>query len=568
MTKHWQDPRRLALLGAGLTLALGVAGCDEAPVADAPVAVEVTALAGTSCGDPNAPNVGVDPFADIGSLTIAVRGLDPDKGIVETLVRESASLRGATSLRVRNVPEGPDREVILFADGASQDWYANHPSVDIQRNTDNVVSLLLTRYGGLSCVPAPATIPNVVFPAAVDIGHGRVMVSGGFTEVVAAGGATKLASPSSAAFIFDSQTGALTPLGSMGDGQGRAAHAMVYLPSAQQVLIVGGLMEMRLDEARAFPYVFDPEDKGHARTDYVIYDIAANTFRAGLDEMKLGRAFPRAHALSDGTAVITGGGPWPFDPDETDYVEVDIYDPEDNDLQGGLLDVKHLESFYSRAGHSLTYLRSTEEGLSQLLVWGGTTPARSVGHPAEVFRQSGRQRDLVNGTFAEVVIVGEPPAYTYFHETTRLTGERFLVTGGAAFDDGINAPRPDEAWLLTYVEEPVPTIQVQKVPGLGVGRVFHSALSHDLVNVSVIGGLMGLDAITSDKVMRFDLSEQLNPWQVESANEAFAPRGGQAGVMQLGGTILLVGGEGSMRPQETIQRASVEVFTPTSVTLP
>lgn len=564
------NPRHVFIVGA-LALAPFAAACDDvAPAPEAPLALNVRALTGTACGDPDAPTPAPNPFADITSLTIAVRGVDARTGIYDTLVRESTALKGATSLRLKNVPEGDGREVIVYGKGAAASWYAKDPDVSVRRASDNPVDLLFTRYGAFSCVPAPATLPNVVFPSSVELGDGRVLLSGGFTEVVTDAGGSRLTAPSNLAFIFDPRTGALSSLGSMGPDEGRAGHTMVYLSTTDEVLIVGGFTELRLDETRDFPFVFDAEDKPRARNDYVLFDVATGVFSPGAEVMSHRRGFARAHALADGTALITGGGPWPLDPTDAGYLEVEIYDPEKNDGAGGFLDVLNFRSFYTRAGHSLTFLKESTEGLTQLLAWGGTTPDRSIGHPAEVFRQSGRQRDGINGTFAEVTIVGEAPTYTYFHETTRLTGQRFLVTGGVPYDNGaIRAARSDEAWLLTYVEDPSPILQVQKVPGLGAGRVFHTAVSSDLVNVTVLGGFIGLEAITLDTVRYFDLGNPAAYWTTDAAaNAAFAPRGGHAGALLGSGAVVLVGGEASARPVGAAKRVAVEVFTPSNLPLP
>ena len=563
------NPRaRLYVLLCALSAPL--VACDAAPPAEAPVSFNVRALSGTACGDPDNPTPGTNPFQDISSLTIAVRGIDPDTGAFDTLVRESTSLKGASALRIKNVPEGTGREVVLYGTGSAFDWYAKDPDVTIQRNADNAVDLLFTRYGGFSCMAAPATVNNTIFPATATLSDGRVLVTGGFTDVVTDGGGSRLTAPSDQAFMVDPRTGELTALGTMGAGQGRAGHSMVYLDATDQVLIVGGFTELRIDESRAFPFAFDASDKANARNDYVIYDVAAGTFTPGVETMRLKRGFAQAHALADGTAVITGGGPWPFDPNEAGYLDVEVFDPEDNDNAGGFLDVKNFRSFYTRAGHSLSFLKNSAEGLTQLLVWGGTTPDRSVGHPAEVFRQSGRQRDGVNGTFVEVTITNQAPAYTFFHKTTPLTGNRFLVTGGAPWDSGaIQAPRSDEAWLLTYTEDPAPKINVQKVPGLGAGRVFHTAVSSDLVNVSVLGGFTGVEAITSDKVKYFDLGNPTAFWTTDNdASGLFAARGGNAGLVVQGGPILLVGGESSARPLGAVHRANVEIFTPSNLPEP
>jgi len=267
--------------------------------------------------------------------------------------------------------------------------------------------------------------------------------------------------------------------------------------------------------------------------------------------------------------LVTGGGEWPFVTGDDRYVEVDFYDYQATGGLGGFLDIPKLRSFYSRAGHSLTLINNSPEGLSQLLIWGGTTADRSLGNPAEVYRQSGRQREGVNGTFAEVVIVGEEPTFLYFHETTPLIGNRFLVTGGGAHRDGaIQAPANDEAWLLTYVDQPSPTIQAQRLPGFGAGRVFHSALSSDARHVSVVGGWNGIDALSGGDLLKtFDVNALPNPW-VGGTTASSASRGGHTGILTPGGSLLLVGGDAAATPGTVSGNLSAEIYTPYYLPLP
>ncbi|MFT7578635.1 MAG: hypothetical protein ACI9MR_000293 [Myxococcota bacterium] len=568
-----RDAARGVLMGlAGLMMgAVMTPGCDTED-ATQPLAFEVSAITGTACGDPAAPSPGVNPFADINNVTVVVERRDPLTGVAETIAKESTSLRGAAALQLNAVPEGLGHEVTLFASGASGGWYARDLDVDVRRNTDNVVDLLLTRYGSLSCVTSPATAINTMFSSSVTLGDGRILVTGGFTAL--AGDGRSLIAPTDQAYLFNSATGEVRSMGSMGANQGRGGHSMVYLASSDQVLIVGGTTTLGVDDTTAngledtqvFPFSYD---KTNGRTDYVLFDVASEQFLVGTEQMSVPRAFARAHALADGTAVITGGGPWPFDPADAGFLNVEVFDPEDNGGQGGFLDVgRGFRSFYSRAGHSLTFLRETEVGLTQLLVWGGTTPERSLNHPAEVFRQSGRQRDGVNGTFVEVVVDGAP-SYTYFHEVTRLAGERFLATGGAAFADGaIQAPAANEAWLLTYVDDPVPTIFAQRVEGMGAGRVFHGATSPDLQHVTVTGGLSGVLALTTDKVMFFDVAAQGAAWRAAPLSETFAPRGAHQSALSPSGSVLVVGGEGDVRMVAPSNRLSLEMLTPSNLPTP
>jgi hypothetical protein len=543
-----------------LAWVLALSACTSTTPAE-PVALTVTPLTGTACGDSDAPTPNPNPFAEVSRVSVAVRAPDPDTGMLETVASASSALREGQAIRIPRVPEGTGRDVIVHAEGAGQAWYGRDTALTVKRNQDNAAAMLLTRYGGVSCAPTPAGVTNTVFPAAVALGDGRVLVTGGFAEVATDNGSTRLVSASSQAFLYDTRTGASEVLAGLGEGQGRAGHAAVLIPSAQMVVLIGGVTELAIDATKPFPYVHNPA-KG--RDDYVIFDVATKTFRPGPDRMVARRGFPRALALADGTVLITGGGRWPFDPDGTDQIAVDIFDPEDNDRTGGLLDIPPLRSFYWRAGHSLTLLDVSEAGLSTALIWGGTTPDRSLGHPAEIFRQSGRQREGVNGTFAEAAIAGEVPPFSYFHETTRLSGRRFLVTGGSRFASGqLRAPEADEAWLLTYIDKPSPTLNTKRIPGLGVGRVFHTALSDDLSHVSVIGGFGTTDAIASPFI-EFDLATL--SWTSPEAQSA--ARGGHAAVLTSAGAILLVGGEGSVGAPFPSKRLAAEIYTPATLPVP
>lgn len=551
-----------------------VAACAEGETPSVPLGLQVTPLTGTACGDPDAPTPGPDPFSQISKVTVAVRGVDADTGIFGTLARKTSSVRAGSAIKLGSIQEGADREVVVFAKGSGQSWFGRDTGLDVSRNTDTQAAMVLSRYDGFSCTPTPEGIQNAVFPAAVTMGDGRVLVAGGFTTVIDDGGQTKLAGATNAAFVFDPRTGATTSIaGGLGVGENRGAATMVYLPTVDKVLVLGGATELGLDASKAFPFSLDV---GKALDDYLLFDPKTNTFAAGTERMSSKRAFARAASLADGTVLVTGGGAWPNDADDS-HLECDIFDPQDNDTAGGFLDIPTLRGFYPRAGHSLTFLKNTPEGLTQLLIWGGTTPERSLRHPAEIYKQSGRQQDNINGTFSEVLLVGDPsqpPDFTYFHEVTRLSGQRFLATGGAPFEsDAIQAPKDDEAWLLTYDDSVTPTLVVQKVAGFGPGRVFHTALSDDLRHVAVIGGFGGLDAIAApNHVMSFDADAAASGapfWSTADAAGALTtPRGGHAATLTPAGTVFVVGGEVAVRTGNEAKRMAAEIYTPSFVSLP
>lgn len=552
---------KLSTCGAALAGLAFSAGCDmQAGPTEEPVGIAMTPLSGTSCGDTDSPTANANPFVDSPNVTVGVRVYDTTTKLFETITKSTKVIRQGATIKLKGVPEGDDREVIVFAQGATQSWYGRDTGLDIRRNTDNVAEMVLTRFGGLSCVPVPQGVQNTVFPAAATLADGRVLVTGGFTGFAG----NKLTDASTQAFLFDPRTGVTEVLGGLPVGAGRAGHAAVYLAATNKVVLIGGMTELSFDDTKPFPYVYDPS-KG--RDDIVIFDVASKTFSLSGDRMLAKRGFPRTALLSDGTVLITGGGKWPIDTEGTEQIECDMFDPEDNDKQGGLLDIPPLRSFYWRAGHSLSFLGNSAEGLSTYLIWGGTTPDRSLGHPAEIFRQSGRQRDGVNGTFAEVAISGEVPPFSYFHETTSLGGGRFLATGGSRYANGaLQVPESDDAWLLTYNSEPAPVLQTRRIAGLGAGRVFHTSLTADNANVSIIGGWGPINA-SEGVIKTFDLATQSFKSE-DAAASLTAGRGGHAAVLTPAGTILLIGGENAATTPAGTKRLAAEIYTPATSPVP
>jgi hypothetical protein len=560
--------------GATLAVALGVSGCEAIEETEQPVGLTLGALSGTACGDPSAPAAGVNPFGAVSSVTISVTGLDRATGRSGTLAERSVRLADGQSIVLPGIPEGAGREVIVVGEGAGGTWYGRDTGLTVRRNEDTAAAMLMAPLGSFSCVPAPEAIVDVVFPASVDLGDGRILVTGGFEEVTADG----VRKPSAQAWIFDSKTGTREVLaGGLGAGFERGAHTMVLVPEAGEVVILGGARQLTVTPSAGFPLSLDTAE---SRDDALVFDIATKTFRPVEGAMRVGRAFPRAQLLADGTVIVTGGGAWPYVSSDDRYAEVDFYDHEALGGLGGFLDIPKLRSFYSRVGHSLTLVGTTSEGLSELLIWGGTTLDRSLGNPGEVYRQSGRQREGVNGTFSEVCITsstGQAPNFLYFHETTRLGDNRFLVTGGVipGAGDTLQAPASDEAWILTYYPEVSDTvcprgrvIQADRVAGFGPGRVFHSATSSDGRHVSVVGGWAGLSQLTgTSTVMTFDRAQLGGtPWRNEAATSAM--RGGHAAVVTPSGFVFLTGGSADLQSGGVRGRISAEIWAPPGLPRP
>lgn len=591
---------------AGLLL-VTVPACDDGDGAPAPLQMRVNALSGGSCGNPDQSTAQIDPLADLSQITVRVREFDAARGSFKTLMQETKSVSDG-SFELKSVPEttGSGHELVMVGQGAQSRWYGADPNVTVRRNQDNPVDLLLTQYGGFSCVRLDSPVsnpqgainfPNVMFPAAVELGDGRILITGGFTSTTSDGESTYLSNPSAAAFIFNPRNGEVRPAGggTMGQNLGRAAHAMEFLPADDptssdpaaahdHVLIIGGAERVEV-VGGVFSYDYDRAD---GRRDYVLYDVQDDTFTAGTELMDVKRGFLRTHRMADGTVVITGGGEWPLET-SAEYLQVEVFDV-NRDGGPGFVDVTHFASFFQRSGHSLTFIRNTEDGLTNLLVWGGTFKQVAGQKIAEVLKQSAQQREGVgiDGTFEEVQVkvnggttIDDLP-FTYHHQMTPLGGQRFLLTGGARVDcTGVPsdklatctmlAPRDGEAWVVTYDADPAggrPSVLVQKAStGFGAGRVFHTAHLSGSGGVTVVGGMAGTQAVQSDKILFFDIAQQ--QWRAApEGGAAFAARGGHAGVTGVSRSILLVGGETNTSNLTGASRALVELYTPSNIEIP
>lgn len=579
---------RLALgSAAGLVLAASIApGCDDGPRGEpATMAVSVSALSGGACGNPENPTPGVDPTSDIEDVTVFISGTNADGEAFD--ICEAHGL-GGSSLTVASVPEGDGHTLELFGTGGQLTWYAAEPELDVQRNAETTIELLLVPYGGFACVPTDTTYPNVLFPASVELPDGKILITGGFTAVQSDGGKQYLAQPTNQAVLFDPRTGSLEHLGSMGTSGtagGRGGHAMAFIASQTgehggKVLIVGGLTRLELDLDGGFPVVAD-DTKAEVLNDYILYDVATRTFTAGSNKMDQKRAFPRVYAMPDETVLISGGGSWPEE-DSTAYLDVELYQF-DSDAPGGtgkFLSTKSFTSYYARSGHSLTFVKSTEDGLAQLLMWGGTTADDGDDGDgadfavAELVKQSALQTDPVSpidGSFQNVEVKatdGSSIPRTFFHEMTALTSEAFLLTGGAKANDakdGLKSPSNDAAWVIVYRDDDGPEATVTKVPGMGAGRVFHSAFSPDGENVAVLGGLSGGSAVDTDTIRFFDFLT--GNWATgPEAGSSFVSRGGHTTAPMRSGSVLLLGGESDLDGfGVSPHRAFVEVYTPSII---
>lgn len=540
-----------------LSAVLFTAGCAEAPT-EGPLRMEVRALGSGACTGEN-PN----PLSDMKSARIKVTGTDPQTGDFGVIFDESFSIAGG-ALTVPNVPEGTGHKLELFGSGGAHSWYAAAPSVTVKAATDANVQLLLTRIGATSQLPVPGSdFANVRFPAIAEMGDGRVLISGGFES----SDGTTLSSPSNKWFIVNPRT-AEVQSGTFGASfGGRGGHVAAFLPQTGQVLLAGGAGTLTV--GTSFPVefakatdvkfkdaaLFTPPPEGSAE---------GGTWSIVSNELNVARVFARVAVMADGLAVITGGGEWPLDNDPA-YQRTQVFDPAPKTGDPRFLSVASFDSFAPRSGHSLTFIKR-QDGLSYLLVFGGT-PGQPI---AEVMRQSSRQQDGVDGNFVEVTMQGNTPPNLYFHETTRLSGERFLVTGGVPHaEDALPDVGASYAYLLEYsdTDGAAPVLKSRDLSdSFKSGRVFHSAVSGDFQNVAVFGGLgAGTKAVETDKILFFDADAAVPGFTVAPESADFLARAGQASLAMASGSMIVVGGENDLGDKGGGVCGHIEIYTPSYV---
>ena len=227
---------------AALLVGLGAVACASEELAPEPVggfAVNVAALSSCS-GTPDK-----NPFSEINGFRLIVRDTNPDGTIKSAKIYdETQSRSGQADITFKGVPAHQDVEVTLEGlNGGNPVWFARSTNVNIVKSTVNTLKVSMMAVEGFSCLPKPNTgpAPAVAFSAATRIANGKILITGGFSSSSGgADGSTTLSSPTDAAYIFDPATGSVTKSkGKMVSP--RAAHSAVYLPNANQVLIVGGI---------------------------------------------------------------------------------------------------------------------------------------------------------------------------------------------------------------------------------------------------------------------------------------------------------------------------------------
>ena len=358
-------------------------------------------------------------------------------------------------------------------------------STEIRLARDEIVQVpvLLSRFGGSSCIEVIEGVKNAMFPTITPLPDGRLFVAGGFTEAVEEDDIWILQAPTARGYLFDPSTGEVQSVGNLMNA-GRGAHAAIYIPETGRVLLVGG--HERLNKAKAadglMPWYFEEGYAGTPGFTYELFDVAKQRFLE-IDDLPsksnemvqpVDRVFPCLTRNNDGTVLVTGGAPWPSSHD-TGYQDVlgyrvsEIYVPEGiGGTSGFQVTLGALTMSSVRFGHTGSLVK-VEDGHATHLFLGGA----GDGAVAEIYRESSGQIGGNYGMFSPIVVGGEDPGGVFFHRVVPMTDGDFLLVGGVK----IASSGPSDSYALSmWAGDEAWSEQIDDGPS---GRYFHAAVVLD-----------------------------------------------------------------------------------------
>ncbi len=549
---------------------LGLMACGVGEPGSGAIGVVATALTSTC-------EVGAAPQGVVDRVQILVTGSDPDTRKIAVLADGTKAITASTQdVSLGDVPVGLDNVVTVLGFVPGQEtpsWFGRRREVAVTQNRTTDVEMVLTRYGSFTCVGVPQMFPQLTFSSSVVLGDGRVLMTGGFTSATDKGDGTfKLGGASRSAYVYDPSKGELTEIAQMVEA--RAGHSMVYVPAvgSERVLIFGGTTSMTV-KGVSFPLEIDANS---SLDSYEIFDVATSTFALALkrdgnpDRMLQPRAFSTVGRLFDDTVLITGGGKWPLD--DSNYNVAELWAPYANKDEagenpiGGLLDLHGgLKLNSQHNGAAMVKLEDTSQGLSRLLVVGGTTSGDSV---VEIFTQSSGQQAGASGAFRSVAVNGLPtlffPAVMPVKETDKGL-KRFLVAGGVKYERGKWVEPVANAWLLTVDStDKVDTISAQTLDASPCGGMFfHKGSSSFEGDLAVLlGGYRDFSGVAKAGACFFDLATSKFSTPSALGKPDFFARAGHTVERLIDDTLLVTGGMVDAAGLSDGSTGLLELYTP------
>ncbi len=544
--------RVFLLLASTLALFLS-AGCGEETIAtEEPESVEFQVhFLESTCSSTGAPK-GIDNYR----VKIVDRTTNPPLVIDDREFNSSE-----TSLKMNGIPQGSNLELTVLGMAAGDTrpvLYGRARNLLVTKNVTTSVDMTLSRYADFSCLDLPPSAANMMFPTVTSLPDGRVLIAGGFTKVKEDSGRFEIFNPSDRAYIYDPTTGEFRQAQNLMN-HGRAAHAAIYMPHVQKVLLVGGVDRLYLEKSQAkFPWYWLKESAGTVGRTYELFDTTTEQFQKldidwpdETDEMvnPVRRVFPALAYNNDGTVLVTGGGQWKSvrtqmetDPD---YQIAEIYAAALSDKPGGFMETfGALTMRAMRSGHQAALL-DVKDKLAYHIFWGGNAD----GPIAEVYIESSDQVSGNFGLFKELEFLDDNTysSRPFFHTFTPLGNREFLLVGGALYkDNNLQPPKADHAFVVRVNDEL--RVGVSKVDGLTEGRYFHSTMASDTRNIVVVGGFTAAE-LDGDTIFATAATDDMRFF--DATNRAFVlppvdskplPRAGFGAVALSNDCFLMVGG--------------------------
>ncbi len=502
-----------------------------------------------------------------------------DLSAVEVTVQDADGTRtysertriSGSGVGVGGVPEGTDQTVTLTGlVGEDAAYFGRAYDVLVEKGRENPVQMALSKFGGFSCPKPDAEYTHRIFPTATPIGGGYFLVAGGFTSSSTSGATTYTAGDSGKkAFLYDSGTGVITRVSNTMSAS-RGGHAAIYVRGTEksQVVLFGGASKLTFDPAstNGFGWRFDAAD---ALNSIDVFEWETGTKPTvsgkflegnGQNAMLAARVFPTAASVSsDGLVMVCDGGPW-GGAEVDGNRECDVFDAS---IGAFLPSSKNFPRQYRAGGAVASY--GTGEMAKLIFVGGGKQ------QPVELYRGSTAQRAGSGGTFSYADNGYDDTPLAFFPSLTPLGNNRFAMIGGVRWNGSqFEAPSASNSVLLTIQEDKTATYVIDDpLPGLNVGRYFHSAAAGAGDRLAVVGGFTsGTSLEPTDSVRLIDIvrsggSNSYTGFTEPKPGELFGvARGGMAATLLDNDTILIAGGIGAVDDLSAEAPGALEVYTP------
>jgi hypothetical protein len=550
-----------------IVASLLLTGCsdvqEEPETVENPLGVTISALTEECGGNPD-PFLVIDSFRLCGEAPVA-----QDDGSVQVLKRfDTTTGVGSTEVSVNDIPAGDQYSVTVVGMSAGEPiYFGRSKGVSVGVDTLQEVDIKLIPYNGAACIPVKdvGLPPHRLFSASVALPDGRVFVSGGFTGFKETEDPQILSSASSTTFFFEPSTGAVT----LGPElkKGRGGHSMIYVPTHQRIVIVGGAQEMEWSTDSEGIALRFASGSSLGASDIEVVELSGDVpaVLGGLGELNPRRIFPRLAMLGTDEVAIMGGGDWHKEKPGPDFKDAIIFNAKTSTLDAGIAPSDNTV----RVGQTVTFVKyeTAQNGnpIEVYLVWGGT---RS--EPMASLMRNARNNDgTSNVTFySSFPMDGDDPERTFFHTMTPLGDDRFLAVGGVAPDESGELTRieSDFVYLIEYsnTNGDNPKLDVTNIQGLDSGRVFHSATSHDGKVVTLIGGFTTETGDVASEIVTFDVETQTFDSSVQPAGY-FAPRAGHVAEVLENDGLYLLGGVSDVSDLLLAEHMLHEVFVSAGV---